>query len=336
MSQEMLGMDALTLEDGELFHDRKGRAKPLPAPLAPIADSHGHLTSFRRHDASIAICRAALAGVRLLVVPVDPVDEVPRKFPTAQALLSWLDEQVERAAERLDECAEHGLVPPEFPGWDVPDLVDNVRIVAGAHPYGAAELTDEALARLDVLLDSPRCVGVGEIGLDFGPYNELPADVQEVAFRAQLRIAHERDLSVELHIRDNPDDPDAQAHVLAAQVLAEEGVPERGCDLHCFTQGPDVMAPFVDLGCHVAFGGAMTFNRSDDIREAAALCPVEQLLCETDAPYMAPVPLRGEECEPAMVAFTLARLAEVREADGHARQSTYDACWRNARRLFSL
>ena len=222
MSQEMLGMDALTLEDGELFHDRKGRAKPLPAPLAPIADSHGHLTSFRRHDASIAICRAALAGVRLLVVPVDPVDEVPRKFPTAQALLSWLDERVERATERLDECAEHGLVPPEFPGWDVPDLVDNVRIVAGAHPYGAAELTDEALARLDVLLDSPRCVGVGEIGLDFGPYNELPADVQEAAFRAQLRIAHERDLPVELHIRDNPDDPDAQAHVLAAQVLAEE------------------------------------------------------------------------------------------------------------------
>ena len=313
MSQEMLGMDALTLEDGELFHDRKGRAKPLPAPLAPIADSHGHLTSFRRHDASIAICRAALAGVRLLVVPVDPVDEVPRKFPTAQALLSWLDERVERATERLDECAEHGLVPPEFPGWDVPDLVDNVRIVAGAHP-----------------------VGVGEIGLDFGPYNELPADVQEAAFRAQLRIAHERDLPVELHIRDNPDDPDAQAHVLAAQVLAEEGVPERGCDLHCFTQGPDVMAPFVDLDCHVAFGGAMTFNRSDDIREAAALCPEEQLLCETDAPYMAPVPLRGEECEPAMVAFTLARLVEVREAGGHARQSTYDACWRNALRLFSL
>ena len=75
---------------------------------------------------------------------------------------------------------------------------------------------------------------------------------------------------------------------------------------------------------------------AEGIREAAALCPEEQLLCETDAPYMAPVPLRGEECEPAMVAFTLARLAEVREADGHARQSTYDACWRNTRRLFSL
>jgi TatD DNase family protein len=334
MPQEILGMDALTLEDGELFHDRKGRPKPLPTPLAPIADSHGHLTSFHKHDASIAICRAALAGVRLLVVPVDPVDEIPRKFPTAQAMLSWLDEQVERAAERLDECAEHGLVPPAF-APDVPELVDNVRIVAGAHPYGATDLTAEALARLDVLLDSPRCVGVGEIGLDFGPYNELPADVQERAFRTQLRIAHECDLPVELHIRDNPEDEKNSAHVLAARVLAEEGVPARGCDLHCFTQGPDVMAPFVELGCHIAFGGAMTFNRSEDIRAAAAVCPEELLLTETDAPYMAPVPLRGEECEPAMVAFTVSRLADVRAEQGHSRQATYDACWRNANELLA-
>lgn len=334
MPQEMLGMDALTLEDGELFHDRKGRPKALPTPLTPIADSHGHLTSFRRHDASVAICRAALAGVRLLVVPVDPVDELPRKFPTAREMLSWLDAQVERAAERLDQCAEHGLVPPDF-GDDVPALVDNVRIVAGAHPYGAADLTAEALARLDVLLDSPRCVGVGEIGLDFGPYNELPADVQERAFRAQLRIAHERDLPVELHIRDDPADAGNSAHALAARVLAEEGVPARGCDLHCFTQGPDVMAPFVELGCHIAFGGAMTFNRSEDIREAAAQCPEQLLLTETDAPYMAPVPLRGEECEPAMVAFTVSRLADVRAEAGHSRQATYDACWRNANELLA-
>ena len=138
----------------------------------------------------MVICRAALAGVRLLVVPVDPVDEIPRRFLSPRAFLVWLDEQVEKAAEKIELFSRAGLVPPAF-GGDVPDLVDNVRIVAGAHPYGAAELDSAALGRLDELLASTRCVGVGEIGLDFGPYNELSADVQEAAFRRQLRVAHE-------------------------------------------------------------------------------------------------------------------------------------------------
>jgi TatD DNase family protein len=108
------------------------------------------------------------------------------------------------------------------------------------------------------------------------------------------------------------------------------------------------MAPFVELGCHVAFGGAVTFAKSDDIRAAAAACPTGQILLETDSPYMAPVPLRGEECEPAMVAFTAALLADVRAQasaepacnstnDGElSRQATYDALWSNALGLFSL
>ncbi|WP_248921985.1 TatD family hydrolase [Olsenella intestinalis] len=335
MAQEKVSVDELTLEDGELFHDRKGRVKEWPRPLAPLAESHGHLTSFHRHDPEVAICRAALAGVRMLVVPFDPVDEVPRKFATAQEFLARLDAEVEGAARRIEECAEHGLYVPEFSGYDAPALVDNVRIVVGVHPYSAADLDDAALGEIKALLCSERCVGVGEIGLDFGPYNELGEDVQLRAFRAQLRLAHEHDLPVELHIRDNPNDATCRAHALAAEVLREEGVPARGCDLHCFTQGPEVMAPFVELGCHVAFGGAVTFAKSDDIRAAAAACPTGQILLETDSPYMAPVPLRGEECEPAMCAFTAGLLADVREEVGFTRQGTYDALWENARRLFS-
>ena len=339
MPSALLGLDALTLEDGHLFHDRKGRPRELPPASAPLADTHGHLTSFTRHDPSIAICRAALAGVRLLVVPVDPVDEVPRLFPSAAAYLSWIDEQVEYAAERLEECARHGLVPPEYAGYpDLPPLVERVRIVAGAHPYGAARLDKAALACLDELLASPRCVGVGEIGLDFGPYNELPADVQEAAFRRQLAVAREHGLPVELHIRDDQAPENHAAHELAARVLVEEGVPAAGCDLHCLTDGPEVMAPFVELGCHIAFGGAATFKRSeatfkrsDDSRGAAAACPAGLLLSETDCPYMAPAPLRGEECEPAMVAFSAACVAAAREDAGVAtRAETYAALWENA------
>ena len=308
---ESIAYDNLTFADGELFHDPKGAPCAYPAPLAPLADTHGHLTSFREHDPAIAIMRAALAGVRLLVVPVDPIDDVPRKWGSVGSLLSWLEYQVDLARVCLAECAERGLVPPAFEGWDVPDLTDNVRIVAGAHPYGADRLDEGALARMRELLSSPLCVGVGECGLDYGPYNKLPYQIQEEAFRTQLRLANELGLPIQLHIRDAVSDIRCGAHTDAARILSEEGVPEAGCDLHCFTSDIKVLEKFTSLGCHVAFGGALTFQRSDEIREAATFCAERYLLSETDSPYMAPVPLRGEECEPAMVAYTAACLADV-------------------------
>lgn len=339
-------LDHLTYEDGQLFHDRRGRAVPVPEPLAPLADTHGHLTAFRQHDPALAIARAALAGVRLLVAPLDVVDEIgdpaltheaPMRWPSASALLSWLDEQVQIACECLDEAAEGGHEPPAFEGYDAPPLTKSIYFVAGAHPYGAASFDDAAEERLRELVADPRCVGVGEIGLDYGPYNRVDPVLQLECFRRQLRVAHELGLPVELHLRDAAEDARHMAHRDAARLLQEEGVPARGCDLHCFTSDVRVMEDFTRLGCHVAFGGALTFSRSDAIREAAAFCPERKLLSETDSPFMAPVPLRGEECEPAMVAFTVARLADVREEQGRAtRQATYDALWANARAFFGL
>lgn len=334
MSQELLALDERTLEDGELFHNKKGKPRPMPRPRAPLADTHGHLTAFRHHDPAVVLCRAALAGVRMLVVPVDPTDDVQ----DAGAFLSWLPGQVQKAREHLAACAARGLVPPAFKCYpNTPDLLDNIHIVAGAHPYGAASLDDAALARLDTLLQSSWCVGVGEVGLDYGPYNELAPDVQQTAFRRQLRVAHERNLPVELHIRDPKDPYDHSAHEDAVRILREEGVPEAGCDLHCFTDGPEVMAPFVELGCHIAFGGAATFKKSVDIRAAVAACPADLILSETDCPYMAPVPLRGEECEPAMVAFSAGLVADVRDEAGVAPvERTYVDLWRNACEFFGL
>lgn len=329
-------VDALTLEDGCLFHNKKGKPREMPRPLAPLADTHGHLTQFESRDAAVALCRAALAGVRLLVSPVDPTDDVP----DAEAFLSWFARKIDEARGLLEQRAERGLVPPAFEGFDdVPDLLDNVWFIAGVHPYGARDLRDDPAVweRLERLLADERCLGVGEIGLDLGPYNEVPIDVQEEQFRRQLRLAKELDLPVELHIRDAKDDPDASAHRLCERVLREEGMPERGVDMHCFTSGPEVLAPFAELGCHIAFGGAATFKRSDDIRAAAAACPEELLLSETDSPYMAPVPLRGDECEPAMVGFSVSCVADVRaEALGTPREQTYRALWTNALSFFHL
>ena len=88
MAEEQIALDDLMLVDGALFHGRKGEACDWPRPLAPLADTHGHLTSFRAHDPAMALVRAALAGVRLLVVPVDPVGDIPRKWESVPAFLS--------------------------------------------------------------------------------------------------------------------------------------------------------------------------------------------------------------------------------------------------------
>lgn len=323
------------MPDRAIFH-KKDKPIEAPRPLAPLADTHGHLAHFTRGNAPDVLCRAALAGVRLLVVPVDPVSDVGPKgrFGSVEGFLAWLDKAVEEAADRICRALDEGHEAASV-GSPAFSLLDHVHIVAGVHPYGAPDVDVMALGRLDALLESPRAVGIGEIGLDFGPWNELPADIQLEAFRTQLRIAHDRSLPVELHLRDGADDH--LGHELAARVLGEEGVPIAGCDLHCFTDGPEVMAPFVDMGCHVAFGGAVTFNRSADIRAAAAVCPSHLILSETDAPYMAPMPLRGQECEPAMVTFSAERIALVREEAGvSSREVTYASLWNNARRFFGL
>ncbi len=322
--------------DGVLFHTKKGKPIAMPVSLAPLADTHGHLTSFRTLDAVGAIARAAFAGVRLLVVPVDPSDDV-RDVPT---FTSWFARTVEEARQMIAVAADCGWTPPTFDDWpDVAPLVDRVRFVAGVHPYGAQRYVDDATVRgrLRALLADERCVGVGEFGLDYGPWNEIDPEVQARSMRMQLRIAHELGLPVELHIRDANDDVTAQAHEDALHILREEGVPEAGCDLHCFTSGPEVLVPFAELGCHVAFGGAVTFARSEEIRAAAGACPGDLLLSETDSPYMAPTPLRGMECEPAMVAFSAACVAQVREELGLATaRQTYAALWHNACAFFGL
>lgn len=326
---------ALTRADGQLFHDPKGQPVELPVALAPLADTHGHLTHFHQHNAAMALARASLAGVALLGVPVDPTDDGREPGELFARLDGWLDV----AASCVDELLAWGVAPAGTAAGDPKALLGGVYLWAGVHPYGAARFnaSPEAHRALDQLLDSPRTVGVGEIGLDYGPYNKTDPSEQCRAFEEQLRMALERNLPVELHIRDAEGDPDALAHVDAARILERIGVPAAGCDLHCYTSDVRVMRPFVDMGCFVAFGGAATFPRSEDIRAAAVDCPSDLLICETDSPYMAPMPLRGMECEPAMVALSAALLADVREDAGVAsRADTYADLWANARRLFGL
>lgn len=176
-------------------------------------------------------------------------------------------------------------------------------MACGCHPHNAKHYDEALEQKLRGWLRRPGVTALGEIGLDYH-YDFSPVDEQKQAFRAQLRLAKEAGLPVVLHVRE--------AHADAWEILQDEGMPEAGVLLHCFTDTWETLEPWVNAGCFVSFGGAVTFGNADDIREAAARVPAEQMLLETDAPYMAPKPLRGLKCEPAQMVFTAARMLEVR------------------------
>ena len=313
---------------------KKVRSYAPPAPLAPLADTHAHLTCFWSAEAAECLARAALAGVRQLTTLWDPLgDELD--FPAyRERLAGWI------AAARVllaEAPAGAGLVAGVF--GEPADLLSHVRFLAGVHPYGAPGYTDDVHAQVLAALADPLCVGVGEIGLDYH-FDEdddiAPAahDVQMACFARQLEVAVERDLPVELHLRNDPADEARTAHADAYRVLREVGVPAAGCVLHCFGEDRATMERFVGLGCHIAYGGAATFGRNECVREALAATPPDRILFETDCPYMAPMPIRGLECEPAMIAFTADALARDRaERTGEDAAEVQRAAWENARAL---
>lgn len=173
----------------------------------------------------------------------------------------------------------------------------------GCHPHNAQHYDDALEAVLRERLHDARVSALGEVGLDYH-YDLSPREAQRKAFRRQIRLAKEAGLPVVLHMREAHDDGFA--------LLSEEGFPEAGTLLHCFNLDAAELARWVDAGCFIAFGGPLTFKKAEEVREAAKLVPADRLLTETDAPYMTPEPLRGTTCGPEHVAFTAAKLADVR------------------------
>ena len=173
----------------------------------------------------------------------------------------------------------------------------------GIHPHEAAKATGETFARLRSLSAHPKVRAVGEIGLDYH-YDFSPRDVQMRVFRRQMEMAAECGLPIVIHTREAWDD------TLAA-VKNAGGLPHGGI-MHCFTGDAAQARQALDMGFHLAFGGVLTFPKAEALREAARVTPEDRLLIETDCPYLAPVPHRGKRNEPAFVAQTARRLAEVR------------------------
>ncbi|MBI2978064.1 MAG: TatD family hydrolase [Rhodospirillales bacterium] len=198
----------------------------------------------------------------------------------------------------------------------VAERYDNVFCSVGVHPHNAA---DEPAVTADVLVEMtghPKVVGIGETGLDFY-YDNSPRYVQERSFRAHIRAARQSGLPLIVQTRD--------ADAALARVLGEEAEagPFPGL-IHCFSAGQELADTVLGLGLFISFSGIVTFNKADELREVARRVPVERILVETDAPYLAPVPKRGKRNEPAFTAFTAARVAELKglEADAFARATT--------------
>jgi TatD DNase family protein len=197
---------------------------------------------------------------------------------------------------------------------------DDVWATVGLHPHDASEGVDSILPVLD---GGARVVGIGECGLDYH-YDHSPRDVQREVFARQVALAHERRLALVIHTREAWEDTWA--------VLEAEGVPERTV-FHCFTGGPEEAARCLDLGAWLSFSGIVTFKTAGDVREAAERCPLDRLLVETDAPYLAPVPHRGKTNTPAFVPLVGAVIAEVKGVDPGVVEA---ATWANVGALFGL
>ena len=181
---------------------------------------------------------------------------------------------------------------------------DNVYFTVGTHPHNAAEEQHVPASDIVALSAHPKCVGIGEAGLDYH-YDRSPRDVQERVFRTNIAAARATGLPLVIHAREADDD--------MIRILSDEmGQGAFKALLHCFTSSEKLARSGIDLGCYISFSGVLTFKRSDELRDIAASVPQERLLVETDAPYLAPVPYRGKPNEPAYVVETAKVLAAVR------------------------
>jgi TatD DNase family protein len=200
------------------------------------------------------------------------------------------------------------------------DAHDEVFAIIGIHPHDANDATEADVAEIKALLAHPKAVAAGEMGLDWFR-NYAPREQQLWLFDAMLGVAAETGKPAVIHTRAADDDTLAALAGFDGRVV-----------LHCFSS-PHMLPTALERGWYVSFAGNATFPKAVDLRLAARELPAERILAETDAPYLAPQPVRGKRNEPAYVMHTLAALAAVRDEDAAALERQIDA---NARACFDL
>jgi TatD DNase family protein len=266
-----------------------------------MIDSHAHLDSERYADDREAMLqRARAAGVEAILSI--GIGDGP--------------ETMHRAADLSDEYAGRGDMPKIYAS-------------AGIHPHEARLATPGALARLEALTQRKNVIAVGEIGLDYF-YDNSPRDEQKAVFHQQMEMAAAAKLPIIIHCRPSQDSTNAWDDTLETleQDWSRHGL---GGVLHCFTGTAEHARRALAIGFMLSFAGNVTFPKAADLREVARDLPGENLLIETDAPFLAPVPNRGKRNEPAWVGAVAAQLGAVR---GQAAEEVASITTENFRRFF--
>lgn len=197
-----------------------------------------------------------------------------------------------------------------------------VYAAVGVHPGDLLDAPADWLQQVEALLARPKVVAVGEIGLDYYWKENASREAQHEAFAAQMELAAAHNLPVVIH--------DREAHGDTMELLRRYR--PRGV-LHCFSGSVEMLREVLDLGLYVGLGGSVTFKNARVPVEVAREVPLDRLLTETDCPYLAPVPFRGKRCDSTMIAYTAAKIAEVR---GITAAEVLEAGRRNACALFGI
>lgn len=221
---------------------------------------------------------------------------------------SHFDDDRDAMFERMAAVGVEGCVVVAVDFDHIPALKglaevrDNVWFSVGIHPNHAVE-SEPSIDVLCELADHPRCVAIGETGMDFFRHHVSP-EVQEQRFRTHMRAAKAVNKPLIVHNRD--------ADSETIRILREEKISECGGIMHCFSADMATAEAAIDMGMSISFSGNVTFKRNDELRAVAAAVPDELLLVETDSPYLAPMPFRGKRNEPAYVRQVAECIAEVR------------------------
>ena len=202
---------------------------------------------------------------------------------------------------------------------------DFIWATVGVHPHDARVCTDETYKRCaEWVEENPKVVAVGETGLDFH-YDLSSREVQETVFRRFIGLARELKKPLVIH--------DREAHELCLNILREEHAEEIGGIYHCFSGDVGYPRGGLALGFYIGMGGGVPFKKAPELQETARLIPLDRIVLETDAPYLAPIPHRGRRCEPWMIKLAAAKIAELR---GIAVEEVVEATGLAACRVYGL
>jgi TatD DNase family protein len=238
-----------------------------------------------------------------------------------EKLSEGIDDVVSRArAAGIGRIVTIGTTRGEFQKTiEIAEQYDDVFCALGIHPQVAEKEGEEIdESHLVELMQHPKVIGIGETGLDFF-YDSAPHDAQERVFRTHIRAAIKTGLPLIIHTRDAEE---ATIRILSEERKGHEN--ELKGVFHCYSSNAKLASYGQKIGFYFSFSGMLTFKKSDNVRDVAKDVPLDRLLVETDAPYLAPEPYRGKTCEPAYVAHTCARLALVKgiTPDEMARRTT--------------